>query len=745
MRIILFLLLTSSLNLYSQQLPQNIPPEALKLLEQEDITQLANSAGVNAVLKKKEIEDKILTDGVLENISDRAGPKSANFGYDFFNKKSSALNISNDIPFQADYKISFNDLLKLNLTGNKKAEYDLLVDLSGMVNIPEIGKISLNNLTLSEAQTLIYDLIESAYLGTKPYLSIVEASLKKVSVIGAVNNNGTFLVNPFVSISEAISYAGGLTNGASLRKVKVIRKNGSVEEVDLYKFLVFGDRGVDLNLENGDTLLIQKTDNFISLKGAVQTVKIFEFMKDETYEDIIGYAGGFKRNTNISKIAVVIRNDDVLINKPVSIADKVDSSSIELFIPSFYTPDEQELFVRGPLNDGYYNGLAGKDLNFVLDQLPLTKDTYPFGFRYVSESNDGLLRQEQILPFDDEVLSEEFISRNPRLEFYDHSNVFIDGVNGLPAKSVLRVFFGGRQVTIPMAGKFIPREILNYSGITLDYDLEETFIVTKDETVKFEGLIDSEIEFQPRMALYFPEKRFRTINVGIIGAVNLPGNYILEDSSSLSELYRISGGFLDDADPNGVILKRQSVATAERRMFLEGRQKLLEKYISTQDGVSDQAISLNAEEIAFLLNPAQVFDGRVSGDLSPESQLVSNLGLEDGDVIFVPYKTNLVNVIGEVISPAALEISFSKNSYKDYIRSVGGFTNYADKSGVFIVNSNGKATRVNMFADIDIRPGDTIVVPRNYSKIEGLPLVTVSSRILSDLLLAAASLNAINN
>ena len=39
----------------------------------------------------------------------------------------------------------------------------------------------------------------------------------------SVNMPGTYLVNPFTTISNALSYSGGVENFASLRDIEVIR------------------------------------------------------------------------------------------------------------------------------------------------------------------------------------------------------------------------------------------------------------------------------------------------------------------------------------------------------------------------------------------------------------------------------------------------------------------------------------------------------------------------------------------
>ena len=57
-----------------------------------------------------------------------------------------------------------------------------------MFKIPEVGSVSLLNLTLSKANKKVSNLIQEYYLGSKAYLSVSAPSLKKISIIGAVQN-----------------------------------------------------------------------------------------------------------------------------------------------------------------------------------------------------------------------------------------------------------------------------------------------------------------------------------------------------------------------------------------------------------------------------------------------------------------------------------------------------------------------------------------------------------------------------
>ncbi len=191
------------------------------------------------------------------------------FGYNFFNKSSETNAPVLDIPLQSDYIISFNDELELLLTGNVNELLKLRVDLSGNILVPEVGSIAVLNLNLSQANAKISELINNSYVGTTANLSVVKPSLKKISIIGSVTKPGSYLVNPFISISEAIKYADGLLENASIRKIQILKADGTSSTFDLYKFLVFGDRSIDINLQNGDTVLVSATSNYVEVDGEV--------------------------------------------------------------------------------------------------------------------------------------------------------------------------------------------------------------------------------------------------------------------------------------------------------------------------------------------------------------------------------------------------------------------------------------------------------------------------------------------
>ena len=80
--------------------------------------------------------------------------------------------------------------------------------------------------------------------------------------------------------------------------------------------------------------------------------------------------------------------------------------------------------------------------------------------------------------------------------------------------------------------------------------------------------------------------------------------------------------------------------------------------------------------------------------------------LEDGDMIYIPRKPAAVAVIGEVNQNA--NILYQQDlSLQNYIDRSGGFTRNSDPKNVFLVKTDGTATRNTNKIDA----GDTIFVP----------------------------------
>ncbi len=99
-----------------------------------------------------------------------------------------------------------------------------LIDGYGAIDFPIIGKIMLQNLTTEEAKKLILTALEPHLVD--PVVNIRLLNFK-VTVSGEVLRPGTFnIFNERISLPEALSLAGDLTDYADRSSVLIVRESG---------------------------------------------------------------------------------------------------------------------------------------------------------------------------------------------------------------------------------------------------------------------------------------------------------------------------------------------------------------------------------------------------------------------------------------------------------------------------------------------------------------------------------------
>lgn len=105
------------------------------------------------------------------------------------------------------------------------------IDDAGNVNLPNVGKVKVAGLTITQTQELIQRNIDR-YINNATV--VVKLISFKVSVLGEVQRPGQyFIYNERSTILEALGMAGDLTRAASRENVKLIRQTPTGSEVVL--------------------------------------------------------------------------------------------------------------------------------------------------------------------------------------------------------------------------------------------------------------------------------------------------------------------------------------------------------------------------------------------------------------------------------------------------------------------------------------------------------------------------------
>ncbi len=223
-----------------------------------------------------------------------------------------------------------------------------------------------------------------------------------------------------------------------------------------------------------------------------------------------------------------------------------------------------------------------------------------------------------------------------------------------------------------------------------------------------------------------------TIMVDVTGAIRGASRFPLKNGARLRDLQRYIA--VDPARANlaGLYIKRRSVATLQKRAIDESLRRLEQSSMTATSSSSEEAQirSHEADMIAKFAERARAVEPEgivVVG----EGGAVADIALENGDIIVIPEKSDVVLVSGEVVMPQALVWSKKKN-IKEYVKGAGGFTTRADTSKILIIRPNGEVET----DDDTVRPGDQLIV---LPKFESKNLQTVKdiSQIIYQIAVAA--------
>ena len=231
---------------------------------------------------------------------------------------------------------------------------------------------------------------------------------------------------------------------------------------------------------------------------------------------------------------------------------------------------------------------------------------------------------------------------------------------------------------------------------------------------------------------YSADQRGETIVVQIEGSYYGPSRYALPRDARLGELLDAIAVPKGMTAVESISIRRESVAIQQATALQDSLNRLETAYLGAQSSTNDEA-QIRVREAELI----QKFVERAR-QLQPSGRLVvahddriSDIRLQDGDLITIPEVSDSILISGEVIVPQAVVFKPGMSA-RDYIEGAGGFTQRADEDHILVVRQNGAVVSAK---DVALRTGDEILVmPEVPTK--NLPLATAISQILFQIAVA---------
>jgi polysaccharide export outer membrane protein len=728
------------------------------------------------------------------------------FGYDLFEGTPSTFAPVQDIQVPLTYVVGPGDRFDIQLYGNEASSYKLTVERDGRINFPKLGPINLEGLTFDEARSLIERRVSQQLIGSKVSVAMGDLRSIRVFVLGEAEKPGSYTVSGLSTMTNALFVSGGVKKIGSLRNIQLKRDGRLVTVLDLYDLLLHGDTSGDRLLMPGDVIFIPPIGETVAVSGSVRRPAIYELKGEKTVAQAIEMAGGLKPDADLKRVQLErILPSQMRAMRDIDLTASAGRSTLlsngdKLRVPDILPTLENSVTLSGYVfrtgSFQYRPGLRISDILGSFGELRPEADAHYIMIRRLVPPEDRievvsadltkalarrgsaadieLQPRDEITVFNLSASREHFLQPILRdLELQATPDrpeqiVSVDGRVKAPGRYPLETHMhvsdllraGGSLEDAAFQGE---ADLTRYE--VLDKTARKTQLISVDIAAIRRGDPGADLLLKPYDALLVkPIVQWQQPGViELAGEVRFPGKYPIRQGETLYSVLQRAGGLTDAAFPNGAVFIREELKKREKDQ-LELLAKRLQSDLAAlsleavassaaangSGGNATQGIAVGEQLMTQLRNTQPV--GRLVIDigqvLKGPAGSPADVLLRDGDKLLVPKISQEITILGEVQSPTShiFEPGLSRDGY---IARSGGVTQKADRKRIYVVQANGgvvTAVRSGWFRrskQIEIQPGDTIVVPLDTERINALPLWQAVTSIIYNLAVALLAIRSV--
>jgi polysaccharide export outer membrane protein len=158
-----------------------------------------------------------------------------------------------------DYRLHPGDQIEVSVWGEEELQRTVLVRPDGKLSFPLAGEIDAADSTVAQIQAELTTRLQTLIPEAVVTVSVTGIEGNRIYLIGQVDNPGSFVMNPQITVLQALSLAGGPTPFAALNEILVVRGRGEGQRVFRFAYDdVKRGRSLDQNilLESGDVVIV---------------------------------------------------------------------------------------------------------------------------------------------------------------------------------------------------------------------------------------------------------------------------------------------------------------------------------------------------------------------------------------------------------------------------------------------------------------------------------------------------------
>ena len=671
------------------------------------------------------------------------------FGASFFADAADTFSAVDNVPVSADYTVGPGDEILLRAWGSIDVDFRSTVDRNGLLNLPKVGSFNVSGVKASELEKHLRAQIGRLYTNFDLSVSLGQLRGVRVFVVGPAQRPGVFTLASQSTLLSAVVKAGGPASNGSMRKVLLRRDGRLVSELDIYEFLVQGDKSKDVQLVAGDVIVFQPAGARVALNGALDTPAIYELKAaQEPMREVLRYAGGMpplvnpnraqleRVDTSQPKAARFVeefRLDGTGLQTPMRDGDVLTLLPIS---PQFANAVTLRGHVAAPLRYPFKPGMRVRDLIPDRDAL-ISPDFYRRKNLLVQVLEDDEAGADMGAPLDGASATSAAGSTgatnatNPgatqqtraERQRRKEDRSFVNASKKAPT-----ALFDELNWDYAVIERLNTRDL---STQVIPFNLGKV-VLQGDEANNLELMAGDVVTVYSQKDIRVPVSR-QTRLVSLEGEIVSPGVYQLQPGDTLKSVITRAGGFTAEAYLFGLEFSREETRRRQRENLVAAITRLesLSAVQAARDAANRRDDAVGAASTVAVSNAATQAQlsrlrnmqpsGRIALELEPDAASLANLPdvpMEGGDRVVVPPRPGFVTVVGAVANSNAL-LWRSGRTAGEYLR-LAGADEAADPSNMFILRADGTVShagdgtgffRRSKLESQVMQAGDALVVP----------------------------------
>jgi len=523
-----------------------------------------------------------------------------------------------DMPAGPDYVLGPGDGVSINLWGSISQRLTRTVDREGRINLPEVGPIEVSGKSLADVQQNAQEVLRSQFRDISVDVSLSRLRTVRVYEVGDLQTPGAYDVSALSTPLSALFEGGGPTPRGSMRLLKHYRGNQLIQDVDVYDLLLHGVRGKVERLENGDTILVPPIGPQVTVEGMVRRPAVYELRDEKTLADVLELAGGLLpvaalRHIEVERTVSHDRRSMLSLDIPEASgtveADKAlqsfevqDGDRVRIFPIATYNQDA--VYVEGhvirPGKYSYHENMRVTDvIGTYKDLLPEPSTQYAEIIRLNSPdfhpTVDSFNLGEALSNPDKAPLLHplDTVRVFSRFDFEDPPSVSVLGAVRAPGE-----YATSGQIhlsdAIHLAGGLGPDASRSDVQVfrSLPDGKSEIFSVSLGAALAGDSVQNIVLMPRDRLLIHRNTNATDPETVSVEGEVANPGRYPLTNNLGVADLIRLAGGLKSSADAMTADLVRYEWSNQEK---LVGQREIIDLPAALSGAMTSKAPLQNGD------------------------------------------------------------------------------------------------------------------------------------------------------